>query len=193
MSLVLKFHQSPLKHQPHPDLDRKSSLDNLFSAAYEELRRLAGSVKYSRRDISISPSTLVHETWLKLAKAHRLAPDSELHFKNIAARAMRQVLVEAARRRSAYKRGGGRAAASVTFDESVHLPVACDRDLIALDAALEELAGVSPRQAKLIDIRFFGGLDAGETAALLDISESTALREWRTAKAWLASKILRTR
>jgi len=168
-------------------------VDNLFSAAYEELRRLAGSVKFSRPDISISPSTLVHETWLKLARAHQLTPDSELHFKNIAARAMRQVLVEAARRRSAYKRGGARASASVTFDEAVHVPIACDRDLIALDDALEELAGISPRQARLIDIRFFGGLDAAETAALLEISESTALREWRTAKAWLASKILRTR
>lgn len=172
--------------------ERKSALDNLFSAAYEELRRLAGSVKYSRPDVTISPSTLVHETWLKLKKSRQLAPESELHFKHIAARAMRQVLVEAARRRKAYKRGGG-SALLVTFDESMHVPVACDQELLALDAALEELASVSPRQAKLVDIRFFGGLDASETAALLEVSESTALREWRTAKAWLASQILRTR
>ena len=75
----------------------------------------------------------------------------------------------------------------------MHMPVSTDQDLIALDAALEELASVSPRQAKLVDIRFFGGLGASETAALLEVSESTALREWRTAKAWLASQILRTR
>jgi len=175
------------------DPERKSALDNLFSAAYEELRRLAGSVKYSRPDVTISPSTLVHETWLKLRKSHQLAPESELHFKHIAARAMRQVLVEAARRRKAYKRGGGGSAVMVTFDDSMHVPVECDQDLIALDAALEELASVSPRQAKLVDIRFFGGLDAAETAALLEVSESTALREWRTAKAWLASQIIRTR
>ena len=150
-------------------------------------------MKYSRPDVTISPSTLVHETWLKLRKSHQLAPESELHFKHIAARAMRQVLVEAARRQKAYKRGGGGSAVMVTFDDSMHVPVECDQDLIALDAALEELASVSPRQAKLVDIRFFGGLDAAETAALLEVSESTALREWRTAKAWLASQIIRTR
>jgi RNA polymerase sigma factor (TIGR02999 family) len=171
----------------------KSALDHLFSAAYEELRRLAGSVKYSNPHISISPSTLVHETWLKLARSHHLTPESELHFKHIAARAMRQVLVETARRRKAHKRGGNRAASFVTFDDSLHSPISCDRDMLALDAALDELATVSPRQAKLVDIRFFGGLDAAETAMLLEISESTLLREWRTAKAWLASQILRAR
>jgi RNA polymerase sigma-70 factor, ECF subfamily len=179
--------------KPSLDPEEKSALDNLFSAAYEELRRLAGAVKYSRPDITISPSTLVHETWLKLRKSHQLAPESELHFEHIAARAMRQVLVEAARRRNSYKRRGGGSALMVTFDDSMHAPMECDRDLIALDAALEELASVSPRQAKLVDIRFFGGLDASETAKLLNVSESTALREWRTAKAWLASQILRTR
>jgi len=194
---LLKFDYSPLatalKQKPHLDSQSKRSLDDLFSAAYEELHRLAASVKYSRPNISISPSTLVHEAWMKLAKSHQLAPESNLHFKHIAARAMRQVLIEAARHRGAYKRGGSGATVFVTFDDAMHAPVACDQDLLALDAALEELAAVSPRQAKLVEIRFFGGLRVDEAAALLDVSESTALREWRTAKAWLASQIVRAR
>ena len=97
----------------------KRDLDHLFSAAYEELRRLAASVKYSRSNITISPSTLVHETWLKLAKSRGLAPESTVHFKHIAAQAMRQVLVEAARRRSASKRGGADRTVFVTFDDSL--------------------------------------------------------------------------
>jgi RNA polymerase sigma factor (TIGR02999 family) len=117
---------------------------------------------------------------------------SRLHFKRIAARAMRQLLIESARRRHARKRGGSDAL-TVTFDESVHQAATTGGDLLALDAALEELGRVSPRQAQVVENRYFGGLDIPETAALLQVSEATILRDWRAAKAWLASELRRAR
>ena len=103
---------------------------------------------------------------------------------------MRQVLVEAARRRTAHKRGDGRA--WVTFDESLEALPADTDDLLALDEALEGLAQQSPRQAMMVECRFFGGLDIPETAALLEVSEATVLRDWRAARAWLALELGRT-
>jgi RNA polymerase sigma factor (TIGR02999 family) len=96
-------------------------------------------------------------------------------------------LIEAARRRRAEKRGGD--AALVTFDESLQAAATTSDDLLALDEALKELARIEPRQATLVESRFFGGLDVAETAALLEISESTVLRDWRAAKAWLAREL----
>ena len=119
-------------------------LDDLFSAAYEELRRLAFAVRRRERSLTLSPTVLVNEAWLKLAGSPHLADTSPLHFKRIAARAMRQVLIEAARRRHADKRGAG--AVAITFDESI-ADTAGTGDLLELDAALEELARLSPRQA----------------------------------------------
>jgi RNA polymerase sigma factor (TIGR02999 family) len=167
------------------------ALDVLFSAAYEELRRLASAVRRSDRNATLSPTTLVNEAWLKLAGS-AVAAESRLNFKRIAARAMRQVLVEAARRRYAAKRGG-RDVAFVTFDESLDVPVACGREMMALDDALERLARVNPRQALMIESRFFGGFDLAETAALLNVSEATILRDWRAARAWLAGELRRAR
>jgi RNA polymerase sigma factor (TIGR02999 family) len=172
--------------------DGRQALDDLFSAAYEELRRLASSVKRRGGGRSLSPTSLVNEAWLKLEKSPAFAFTSRLHFKRIAARAMRQVLVEAARRRQAHKRGGP-GALLVTFDESIAPPVVCGDELVALDRALDDLAEVDPRQALMVESRFFGGLDIAETAALLDVSEATVLRDWRAAKAWLASELRQAR
>lgn len=167
-----------------------SALDHLFSVTYEELRRLAASVGRADPSATLSPTALVNEAWLKLAGSPHLADTSPLHFKRIAARAMRQVLIEAARRRHADKRGAG--AVVVTFDESLVGATGTD-DLLELDAALEELARLSPRQAALVESRFFGGLDVKEAAELLGVSEATALRDWRAAKAWLARELRSTR
>lgn len=163
------------------------TLDELFSATYEELRRLAAAVRRDDPSATLSPTALVNEAWLKLRSSPGIAPTSLLHFKRIAARAMRQVLIEAARRRHAEKRGGD--SALVTFDESVEAAPTTSDDLLALDEALKALAQIEPRQATLVESRFFGGLDVAETAALLEISESTVLRDWRAAKAWLAREL----
>jgi RNA polymerase sigma factor (TIGR02999 family) len=172
-------------------LEQRRALDQLFSVTYEELRRLASSVRRGDPSATLSPTALVNEAWLKLADSAPLG-SSQLHFKRIAARAMRQLLVEAARRRNAHKRGGDAPFAVITFDESIMQP-ASQQDVLALDNALEALAKIHPRQAMMIETRFFGGLDIPETAALLDVSEATVLRDWRAAKAWLARELKRTR
>lgn len=165
----------------------RRELDLLFSVTYEELRRLASSVRRSDPSATLSPTMLVNEAWLKLADSPWVARTSRVHFKRIAARAMRQVLIEAARRRRAEKRGGG--AAVVTFDEALGNVATGADDLLALDEALNDLARIQPRQATLVESRFFGGLDVAETAQLLDVSESTVLRDWRAARAWLAHEL----
>jgi RNA polymerase sigma factor (TIGR02999 family) len=174
---------------PVPVVDRQA-LDDLFSVAYEELRRLASSVRRSDRGASLNPTALVNEAWLKLAKAPEFRSASRLHFKRIAARAMRQILIEAARRRRAGKRGGSEVV--VTFDDTLDRVASTGRELLALDAALDDLARIHPRQALLVESRYFGGFDVAETAALLEVSEATVLRDWRAAKAWLAAEIART-
>jgi RNA polymerase sigma factor (TIGR02999 family) len=171
--------------------EQRPELDALFSATYSELRRLASTIRRGDPSLTLSPTALVHEAWLKLAKSPPFAAATPLHFKRIAARAMRQVLVEAARRRHASKRGGEDGPLVVTFDTEM-TPARADEDLlIALDSALEELARLNPRQAVMVESRFFGGLDVPETAALLDVSEATILRDWRAARAWLALELRR--
>jgi RNA polymerase sigma factor (TIGR02999 family) len=168
-------------------LDRRT-LDHLFSITYEELRRLAAVVRRGDPSATLTPTALVNEAWLKLAGSPGMAAASRTHFKRIAARAMRQVLIEAARRRTAGKRGGHEAAL-VTFDESLHAPARSADELLALDSALDALARVSPRQALMVESRFFGGLDVDETAELLGVSEATVNRDWRAARAWLAHEL----
>jgi RNA polymerase sigma factor (TIGR02999 family) len=176
--------------RPDGTPDERRDLDYLFSLTYEELRRLASRVRRGDPSVTLNTTALVNEAWLKLAGSPRFASTSQLHFKRIAARAMRQLLVEAARRRTAGKRGGG--ALVVTMDDAG--PIASGaQELLALDVALEELGRLSPRQATLVEARFFGGLDVAETAELLNVSEATLLRDWRTAKAWLAHELRSSR
>lgn len=168
-------------------MDARRDLDALYSLAYEELQRLARLAL--RRDVrtTLSPTTLVHEAWLKLHGSRELNVASPLHFKRIAARAMRQVLIEAARRRKTLRRGED--ITLVTFDESLDCPDAGHDELLALDDALEQLAHRYPRQAEMIETRYFGGLSVPETASALGISEATVNRDWRAARAWLAVEL----
>ncbi|HEY0929994.1 MAG TPA: ECF-type sigma factor [Gemmatimonas sp.] len=165
----------------------QAALDALFSLTYEELHRLAQRVRRGEPGVSLSPTTLVNEAWLKLSATPAAANTSPLHFKRIAARAMRQVLVEAARRRQATKRGG-RDAVHITLDQQA-APADASDNVIALHDALDRLALLAPRQAQLVESRYFGGLEVREAAELLGISESTALRDWRLARAWLAREL----
>lgn len=167
------------------------ALDALFSATYEELRRLAASVRRDDRSQTLNPTALVNEAYLRLAPKLQAVPASRLHFKRIAARAMRQVLIEAARRRHALKRGGD--LAFVPLNEEIIGAETSAEDLLALDAALDDLARLQPRHARLVEYRFFGGFDLAETAELLGVSESTATRDWRAARAWLAREVRRDR
>lgn len=167
------------------------ALDDLFSTVYEELRRLAHAVRRNECAVTLNPTALVNEAWMKLAASPDLVFESPLHFKRIAARAMRQLLVDAARRRLANKRGGD-GVQWVTFNESLHQGAVSERELIALDTALDELALAEPRQAEMIECRFFGGQSVAETAESLGVSEATLARDWRSARAWLSQAIRRT-
>ncbi len=167
-----------------------TDFDEIFSLAYEELRRTAARVKVDYPGATQSPSTLVNEAWLKLRRSPTLANTSPLHFRRIAARAMRQVLIEAARRRRAARRGGG--VIAMSLDDSSPIPVDTDATataLLEIDAALTRLAAIHPRPAAVVERRFFGGMEVSEVAESLEISEATALRDWRLARAWLAREI----
>lgn len=166
----------------------REALDEAFHAAYDELRRLASAVRRREASATLNPTALVNEAWLKLAARPAVARTSPLHFRRIAARAMRQVLVDAARRRLALKRGGPDAA-FVTLDESLAAAGHGATELLRLDEALGALAALEPRQAQVIECRFFGGLEVAETAATLGVSEATVLRDWRAARAWLAREL----
>jgi RNA polymerase sigma factor (TIGR02999 family) len=182
------------KENPIPDARRmldRQTLDVVYSAAYEELRRLARSVKNSWPACALTPSTLVHEAWLKLAKSSTMSRYSELQFKYIAAQAMYEILVDVARRNSALKRGGKEIL--VALDDSMDLSVSCGSDILALRDALEELTELSPRQSEIVKSRFFGGLTEAEIASVFEVSKATAGRDWRSAKAWLKSKIRQAR
>lgn len=160
--------------------------DDLYAAVYDELRRLAHGVRRDESAQTLNTTALVHEAWIKLAASPASEVASRAHFKHIAARAMRQVLVDQARARRAAKRGGGMAA--VTLEESLApgWETADSLEVVALDEALRELEEVDPRAAKVVECRFFGGMEVEETAAALGISTATVKRDWRVARAWLA-------
>ena len=174
-------------HDAAASAANRAALDQMFSAAYEELRRLAQLVRRNDPGATLSPTTLVNEAYLRLAATPAVAHTSPLHFKRIAARAMRQVVVDLSRRRTADKRGGAEAFA-ITLDDGTPI-MSAGEDVLALDAALNDLARVSPRQAQMVECRFFGGLDVAETATLLSVSKATVLRDWRAARAWLAAEL----
>lgn len=165
----------------------KPTLDQLFHMTYEELRRLAYVVHDGNPRRTLNPTALVNEAYLKLVQTKKIRPESALHFKRIVAVAMRQVLIDAARRHMSKKRGGD--IDFITVIDDLDGRATDIEELITLDEALKELADLHPRQAQLVEYRFFGGFNLSETMELLEVSESTALRDWRMAKAWLAMRL----
>jgi RNA polymerase sigma factor (TIGR02999 family) len=169
----------------------RQSFDALFDILYNELRRLARQVRRGRASETLSTTVLVHEAYIRLLPSRGLAWSGRPHFMAVAARAMRQVLVRAAEQRTTAKRGGGHV--PVELDESLHPGmgdrVADPERILALDAAVARLESFSPRQARVVEYRFFAGLSVEETARALEISEPTVKRDWRAARAWLAREM----
>lgn len=168
------------------------NVDYLFSVTYEELRRLAATVKRGDQSATLNPTALVNEAWMRLRGAQGLDVESLLHFKRIAARAMRQILVEAARRRQTQKRGGEGLAQLVALEEAAGanaLRVPDADEVLALESALRELESLDSRRAQLVEARFYGGLDVRELMELFGVSEATVMRDWRMARAWLAQRM----
>jgi RNA polymerase sigma factor (TIGR02999 family) len=161
-----------------------AAIDQLLPLVYDELRAAARrALGGEQAGHTLHPTELVHEAWFKLVGAAGTSWQDRAHFHGVAARAMRQVLVEQARRRLAEKRGGG--AAHVPLGDDVAAPPSEDEELLALDDALERLDAVQPRLRALVEHRYFGGLSERETAALLGVSERTVQRDWARARAWL--------
>ena len=166
-----------------------SSVDDRFPAIYGELRRLASAVSRSAPNPTLNPTALVNEAYLKLASSKEFPATSPAHFKRIAAQVMRQVLCDAARRRLAAKRGGVEAV-RVPLDTRFEQKAAVSLEhVILMDELLERLRAMSPRQAAVVEFRFYGGLSDEEIAAQLDISEPTVERDWRAARAWLGTQL----
>jgi len=165
-----------------------AALDRLYACVYGELRRLAHRVRAGRAGATLSTTVLVHEAYIKLRPTGNAEWKERAHFFAVAARAMRQVLVDAARRRAADKRGGG--VAVVTLGDEVAQAARPD-DLLALDEALDRLGALDARQLQVVEFRFFAGLTAAETAAQLGVSVTTVEREWRAARAWLSRELRR--
>jgi RNA polymerase sigma factor (TIGR02999 family) len=164
------------------------TLDQLFDRVYAELRRLAHRVRGGRAGDTLNTTALVHEAYLTLASSPALRLKSREHFFALAARAMRQIVTDAARRRLANKRGG-EGLVAITLDESLHQEPLRPSQVVALDEALTRLDAVAPRRARVVEHRIFSGLTADETAALLGVSRPTVERDWRAARAWLAVEL----
>jgi RNA polymerase sigma factor (TIGR02999 family) len=161
-----------------------AAVEELVPILYAELRRIAA--RYLRRERpggTLQPTALVHEAYLRLLKDEDLSFQNRAHFLAIAARSMRQILVEHARGRDAHKRGGKRH--RVTLDEAVAFEGPRDVELVALDEALERLKLLDPAHAQIVELRFFGGLTNEETAEALGVSPATVKRGWAVARAWL--------
>ena len=161
--------------------------EKLLPLVYGRLRALAGSYLQGRVEHTLQPTALVHEAFLRLAETPGASWENRAHFVAIAARVMRRVLVDHARGRNALKRGNGEIRVPI---DDVDVPaVGQDVDLVALDDALARLAMLDERQARIVELRFFGGLSVPETAALIGASERTVKRDWQVARAWLTREL----
>lgn len=160
------------------------SLDRLLPAVQRELHRVArGYMERERPDHTLQATALVNEAYLKLVDQTRVTWKNRAHFIGVAARLMRRILVDHARRRSAKKRGGQEV--RLTLAGEIAAPDEKTIDLVALDAALEKLEALEPRQARVVELRFFGGLTREETAEALDVAVVTVKRDWIAARAFL--------
>lgn len=160
------------------------ALDRLYSLVYEDLRRRAHRLLEGQpTGLTLSTTALVHESYLKLIRSEGLTWQDRAHFTALAARAMRMVLVSYARQHGARKRGGG--AVPVQLDEALELPANRAEVMIALDEALERLAGLNERLSRTVELRFFGGLTLEESAEALGVAPSTVKLDWQKARAWL--------
>ncbi len=166
----------------------KAAADRLLLLIYEELRALAGSYfRQQRADHTLQPTALVHEAFVRMIDRTNPAYADRRHFFAVAATAMRQILTDHARRARAAKRGGQRD--QVAFEEP-NAPTGVPAvDLIALDDALTQLAQLDPRQHRVVELRFFGGLAMDEIASVLDVSKATVELDWRAARAWLGTQL----
>ena len=167
----------------------REALDRLMPILYAELRKIAvGYLRRERDGHTLQPTALVNEAYVRLVD-QKVQWKNRAHFLGVAAQLMRRILVDYARNRRAEKRGAG--FALVALDDAVLAPYERAVDLVALDDALQALSEIDPQQARVVELRYFGGLSLEETAEALGISTATVVREWATARVWLRREIAR--
>ena len=165
-----------------------TALERLLPLVYADLRRIAArQLRAERPDHTLSATAVVHEAYLRLVGQRQVRLEERAQFFAAASTQMRRILVDHARRRSAAKRGGPEL--RVTLDEEVAAGMERDLDLLALDQALEELAVVDSRVARIVELRFFGGLSLDDTALAMELSRRTVAREWALARGWLHKRL----
>lgn len=161
----------------------RTALDEMLPLVYSELKRLASYyLSQERTGHTLQTTALVHEAYIRLVDQQNVNWKNRAHFLGIAAEMMRRILVNYARDRAAAKRGGGAKRISLSMVGDSEEP---DMDLIALDQALTELAGIDPRKSRIVELKFFGGLTTEETAEVMNISHATVEKDWKMARAWL--------
>ena len=166
----------------------QAAVDALTPIVYSELRRLAANyMRDERAAATLQPTALVHEAYLRLVAQKMPDWESRSHFFGVAAQLMRQILVDHARKHKSQKRGAG--AAKMPLEDALGFAPERSSSVIALDDALTELARIDPRQAKVIELRFFAGLSVEETAEILKVSADTVMRDWKLARAWLSAEL----
>jgi RNA polymerase sigma factor (TIGR02999 family) len=172
----------------------RAALDRLTPAVYRELRQLAGRyLRKEPRGHSMQVTALVHEAYLRLVRVGDIEWRDRAHFFAVSAKMMRRILVDAARARNSAKRGGtvehANHSTAVDFDTLPAADTHRASELCALDDALNDLSAFDPRRAQVVELRFFGGLNVEETAAVLNISAQTVMRDWKLARAWLSREV----
>ena len=166
----------------------QEALGKLIPMVYDELRRqAAGYLRRERSGHTLQTTALIHEAYLRLINQQNIDWQNRAHFYAIAARLMRQILVDHARKRQATKRGGSRL--KIPLEEAMVISSGRDVDLVALDEALTRLAALDPQQSRIVELRYFSGLSVEETAEALGVSLRTVRRDWNVAKAWLRQQI----
>ena len=161
------------------------ALDRVLPAVYDHLHRLAErELRRERVDHTLSPTALVHEAYLKLVQLDRISWEGRAHFFGACAQMMRRILISYARMKKADKRGGA-AAEAVPIDDVILAASERPGELVALDEALARLAQLNPRQARIVECRFFAGMDVEQTAEVVGASAATVKRDWTAARAWL--------
>jgi RNA polymerase sigma factor (TIGR02999 family) len=168
----------------------EAALDELVALVYQELRRMAHRhLAGQRPGHTLQTTALVHEAYLKLVDCRQVRWQDRSHFLGVSARLMRRILVDYARSRNAGKRGGP--ARPVSLDENLDFAPSRSAGLVSLDDSLDALAAMDPRKGKLVELKFFGGLDTAEIAEVLGVSQPTVLRDWKLAKLWLLRELSR--
>jgi RNA polymerase sigma factor (TIGR02999 family) len=167
----------------------QAALEKLMPLVYEELRRLAGNyLRRERQDHTLQPTALVNEAYLRLVDQRNANWQNRAQFYGIAAQLMRRILVDHARVKHAEKRGGSRQE-RLSLSSAQELSAKPNLDVLALHEALEELASLDPQQARIVELKFFGGLSIEQTAEVLGVGHATVERDWKMARAWLRRKL----